>query len=104
MTPLPKLTSETGFVIEQVTRKPDTSGDFAVTVRLTGGERRTVCVRYDTLLDFGAFRAAALVGTNVLLRHEAEEQTLEGRLEWLNMVSEAIIHGNEQPAAPKGRE
>ena len=104
MTPLPRLTSETGFVIEQVARKPDTSGDFVVTLRLTDGERRSLCVSHDMLFDFGAFRAAALFGANVLLRHEAEEQTLEGRLAWLNIVSEAIIRGNERPVAPKGVE
>ena len=102
MTPFPTLTSETNFVIEQITRKPDMSGDFVVTLRLTDGERRSLCVSHDMLFDFGTFRAAALFGANVLLRHEAEEETPEGRLAWLNIISEAIIRGNERPALTKG--
>ncbi|MEK6262245.1 MAG: hypothetical protein AABP62_26910 [Planctomycetota bacterium] len=102
MTPRPKLTSEANVVIEQVVRKPDIPGDFVVTFRLADGERRSVCVSYKVLLDFAEFRAAALFSANVFLRHEAEQGTPESLCVWLGVISEAIIRGNERPAATKG--
>ena len=86
----PKLITATDFSIEKVTRKPDLSGEFNVTLKLTDGERRSVVGHYEMLFDFEAFRAAALFAANVLLLHPAQERTPNGRTAWLTLISEAI--------------
>ena len=98
---MPKLTTAEKFTIEEVTRKSDTSGDFVVTIRFADGERRTINVSFQVLLEFGAFSEAALFAANVLLRHQAEERTPLGRIAWLELLSEAIERSTSKEQRPQ---
>ena len=101
MTTMPKLTTTDNFTIEEVTRKSDTSGNFAVTIRFMDGERRTIDVSYQVLLDFGAFSEAALFAANVLLRHQAEDRSPKNRFSWLKTISEAIERSTSKEQRPQ---
>jgi hypothetical protein len=90
MRQFPTLTSDAAFSIERVTRRPDLSFEFDVIVKLSNGERRSVCVTYTSLTDFVAFSSAALASANVLLRHEGEMSTAQGRRAWLDLIDAAI--------------
>ena len=63
---------------------------ISVTLRVTDDKRVNVEVDHGDLLCFTMFRAVVFQQTGILLRHVAELEINDAKLEWMNDVARAI--------------
>lgn len=90
MRPPHPLITTNNFSIERIAPCREYESHFELTLLIAGNERRDIYVANTDLLNFIAFRSAALRCACVVLRHEAEDRTPEGRRAWLDLIDEAI--------------